>query len=130
MDPVSIALTLLMKNPAMASSAYQRATAPGVVSSAQLQASYADLSRGILTCYHKTARFRESDPLGSPYSRQSQYAADNSMVIRIKYAGITTRPYEMVVAVMVKDNKVRTAVLADSATIPYNKKCELEEWTG
>jgi hypothetical protein len=39
-------------------------------------------------------------------------------------------PYEMVVAVMAKDNKVRTAVLADTATIPYNKKCQLEDWTG
>jgi hypothetical protein len=130
MDPVSLALTLLLKNPGVATSAIDKATAPAAVDVSKMQGSFADLSRGVLQCYHKTGRFINADYVGSPWKRQAQYAADNSMVVRIRYTGVSTMPYEMVVAVMAKDNKVRTAVLADTATIPYNKKCQLEDWTG
>lgn len=133
MDPVTIALSLLMKNPNMASSAAdaaQRATAPGIVDVVKMQTSVADLARGVLTCYHKTARFRSVDVANGPWVRQSQYAADNSAVMRINYQGVTGTPYQMIVAVMAKENQVRSAVLTDNATVPYNKRCQLEEWTG
>ena len=129
MDPVTIALSLLLKNPGAAASAYGKAMAPGVVNTQQLQESVADLSREVLHCYHKTARFQQVDPLGSPWNRQSQYGAENSMVIRITYYGVTRMPYQMIVAVMAKGNQVRTAVLNDSATIPYARSCQLENWT-
>ncbi len=51
-------------------------------------------------------------------------------MLRIQYSGLTAAHYQMVVAVMAKDNQLRTAVLQDSATVPYNKHCQLEEWTG
>ncbi len=130
MDPATIALTLLMKHPDVASSAVQSATAPAVVDVAKMQSSFADLSKQVLLCYHKTARFRDSDVVQRPWARQVQYAADNSAVLRIRYQGVSMTSYEMIVAVMVKQNKVRTAVVADNALIPYNKKCQLEEWTG
>jgi hypothetical protein len=34
----------------------------------------------------------------------------------------------MLVAVMAKENSVRTAVIAESTVVPYNKRCVLEEW--
>ena len=130
MDPVSLALALLVKHPDMAASAVQSATKPAVVDVAKMQESFADLSKQILLCYHHTARFRQSDVVQRPWSRQAQYAADNSAVLRIRYQGLTMTTYEMTVAVMVKEKKVRTAVVADSATVPYSKKCQLEDWTG
>jgi hypothetical protein len=130
MDPVSVALTLLMKHPSEAAAAIQKATAPAIVDVAQMRESFADLSMGILKCYHKTAHYQVSDVIQHPWSRQAQYAANNSAVIRIRYTGITTVPYEMIVAVLVRNNEVRTAVLGDSAIVPFNKKCQLEQWSG
>lgn len=133
MDPVTIALSLLMKNPNVAHSAAevaQRATAPGIVDVAKMQTSVADLARGVIACYHKTARFRSVDVGQGAWNRQSQYGADNSALMRIQYSGITGMPHQMVVAVMAKENQVRTAVLSDSDPIPYSKRCQLEDWTG
>jgi hypothetical protein len=130
MEPVSLALAFLLKHPSVAKDAMEKATAPAVVDVSKMQGSFADMSRGVLQCYHKTARFVNADLVGSPWNRQAQYAAQNSMVVRIRYTGVSTAHYEMVVAVMAKDDKVRTAVLGDTATVPYNKKCQLEDWTG
>lgn len=130
MDPISAALAFFLKNPTMATSAIEKATAPAIVDVGRMHESFADLSRGVLKCYHKTAHYQVSDVVQRPWPRQAQYAADNSAVIRIQYTGISASQYEMVVAIMVKNDQVRTAVLADNALMPYNKKCQLEEWTG
>ena len=130
MDPVSIALMILMKNPAAVTSGIQGATKPVVLDVAKMQSSFADLSKGVLLCYHKSARFRTADKLQQPWVRQAQYAAENSALVRIKYTGFSSAAYEMDVAIMVKQSKVRTAVINDSALIRYNKKCQLEDWTG
>jgi hypothetical protein len=130
MDPVSIALALLMKHPTEAASAVEKATAPALIDVARMHESFADLSTGILKCYHKTAHYQIADVVQQPWPRQSQYAADNSAVIRIRYTGLSTASYEMVVAVMVRNDQVRTAVLADTAIVPFSKKCQLEQWTG
>lgn len=132
MDPVSIALSLLMKNPnlgAAAVGAAQRATAPGIVDVAKMQESVADLARGVLTCYHRSARFRSVDVARGSWSRQAQYGAENSALMRINYQGVTGAKYQMIVAVMAKQDQVRSSVIADNATVPYNKRCQLEEWT-
>lgn len=128
MDPITIAISILMKNPNIAASAVQSATAPGIVDIAKMQGSMADLSKGILTCYHKSANFHQFDVIKAPWERQSQYSAENSAVVRISYTGLTSTQYQMHVAVMAKGTSVRTAVLADTALIPYSKKCRLEEW--
>jgi hypothetical protein len=96
---------------------------------AKMQTTFADFSRGVLQCYHRTARYQFADVIQKPWSRQSQYGADNSAVIRIRYVGATGAPYEMVVGVLAKEKQVRTAVLQDNAKIPYSKKCSLEEWS-
>lgn len=63
MDPVTIALTLLMKHPATAAAGVQEAAKPAVVDVAKMQSSFADLSKEVLLCYHKSARFRSADKL-------------------------------------------------------------------
>jgi len=131
MDPVSLALTFFMQNPSLAMSAAEKATAPGSVDVARMQESLVDLSKGVLLCYHRTARFGAVDYIGAPFNRQLQYGAEKSMVVRIRYAGMgAMNQYQMVVAIMGKENKVRSAVLTDTAVIPYNKKCVLEDWVG
>lgn len=130
MDTVSIVLTLLMKNPAAAANAVEKATASVAVDVGRMRESFADLSTGILKCYHKTAHYQVSDVVQRPWERQSQYAADNSAVIRIQYTGITATPYQMVVAVLIRKDQVRSAVLSDTAMVPFNKKCQLEQWSG
>ena len=131
MDPVSLALTFFLQNPQAAVSAAERATTPGTVDVARMQGSLVDLSKGVLHCYHRTARFETVDYLGAPFNRQSQYGANKSIVVRIRYAGAgAINRYEMVVAIMGKQNQVRAAVLGDTAVIPHSKRCALEDWVG
>lgn len=129
MDPISLALTILIKNSSGAASVAQAFTSPGKVDVEKMQGNLIDLSRGVLTCYHKTARFRQVDVVKVPWERQAQYGAENSMVLRVSYNGMTMMPYQMDVGVLAKGNSIRTAVISDSATIPYSKKCSLEEWS-
>jgi hypothetical protein len=131
MEPVTLALSFFLKNPSIATAAMDKALSPGSVEVSRMQESLADMAKGVLLCYHKTARFRSVDFLASPWNRQPQYAAEKSVVVRIHYMGLgAVNNYDMVVAIMGKSNQVRSAVIADSAKIPYNKKCELEDWTG
>jgi hypothetical protein len=130
MDPITIALALLMKNPSIAASALDKVTAPVTVDVGRMRESFAYLSSGILTCYHKTAHFQVADVVQQPWPRQSQYVADNSAFIRIQYEGISATPYQMVIAVLVRKDQVRTAVLSDTAIVPFDKKCQLEQWSG
>jgi hypothetical protein len=128
MDPISLLVFALAKNPDATASAAKSLTTPGTVDVAKMQGSLVDLSNGVLACYHKTAKFHQTDIVKTPWERQSQYAAERSAVIRIKFSGISMAQYEMVVAVMAKGNSVRAAVIAENALIPYNKKCVLEDW--
>lgn len=128
MDPASLLLTLFLKNQDLAASAVQTATAPGAVDIAKMQGSLVDLSKGILNCYHKSAKFRQTDIVKTPWERQSQYAAEKSAVLKITFTGMTSTQYEMLVAVMLKGSSVRSAVIAENTFIPYSKKCSLEDW--
>ncbi len=125
-----LALDYLLKQPPADPPGGKKTAKPAVVDVAKMQSSLADLASEVLRCYHKTAHFRTVDKVQQPWERQSQYAAENSAVVRIRFSGVSGAAYEMAVAVMVKEGKVRTAVVADNAKIPYNKKCALENWTG
>src|SRR4051812_25736760 len=117
----------MMKNPNATAAAANAALAPGVVDVARMQGSLVDLSQGILTCYHRTARFHQTDIVATPWDRQWQYGAEQSAVLRIKFSGVTGGQYQMIVAVMGKGNAVRSAVIAENSLVPYNKKCALEQ---
>lgn len=80
MDSVSLLVMALAKNPDLAQSAAQSAMKPGAVDVAKMQGSLVDLSRGILTCYHKTATFRQTDIVATPWDRAWQYGAQRSAV--------------------------------------------------
>lgn len=120
----------LLQNPSIAAEGAKELGKPGTVDVAKMKSSFADLSRGILNCYHKTARYQYADVVEKPWTRQEQYGAANSALIHINYAGLSGTKYEMTVAVLSRGTQIRSAVLADNAIIPYNKKCQLEEWSG
>lgn len=129
MDPVSMLLAAALKNPDMAASAVNAVSAPGAVDIVRMQGSLVDLSKGILKCYHKTAVFRQTDIVKTPWERQAQYGAEKSAVLRIHFlGGFTSQPYEMFVAVMAKGPSVRSAVIAENTPIRYAKNCSLEDW--
>ena len=124
-----LALTWLLHHPGAVTQGAARAARPGVVDAKAMQASFADLTKGILNCYHRTARYQVADVVQAPWERQTQYGADKSAVVRITYGGMTGTQYQMYVVILGKDQAIRTAVLADSAKVPYSKACELEQWT-
>ena len=129
MDPVSLLLAAALKNPELAASAVNAVNAPGAVDVVRMQGSLVDLSKGILKCYHKTAVFRQTDIVKTPWERQAQYGAEKSAVLRIQFlGGFSSQPYEMFVAVMAKGSSVRSAVIAENTTIRYAKNCSLEDW--
>jgi hypothetical protein len=105
---------------------------PSTVNAAAPQDSFADLSTGILRCYHHTARYQLADVVESPWTRQSQYRADDSVLVRIQYFdGSSGQHHQMDVAVLARNDpsQMRTAVLSDSDPYRWDPKCQFERWT-
>lgn len=91
-------------------------------------AAFADMSQQILRCYHPTARFKASTVVESPWSRQNEYNATSSSVIKIDYVGLSNASYSMQVGLVKRSNAVRTTVIDDSAKITASARCKLENW--
>lgn len=125
-----MALSWFLQNPDAVAASVKQMTRPGEVSVSQMNQSFGDLSRGVLGCYHRTGRLVASDIVERPWAKQAQYGADSSVVIRLKWRGLSSNEYQTIVAVLSKSGRVRAAVLSDSAMIPYSKRCVLENWTG
>ena len=127
-DPFTLGAFVIQNRAALTDTAKQM-TKAGRVDSAKLTDSFADLSRQILNCYHHTARYQFADPVAGNWPRQSQYGATDSLVIRINYEGNYTRQkYVMHVAVLAKQNAIRTVVIQDNAAMRWARDCELENW--
>ena len=130
MSVATLALTFMLQNPQVIVDASNHVTRPGAVDHAVMQQSFADMTRGILNCYHRTGRYQIADVVESPWSRQKDYGADSSALLLISYSGVSGAKYQMQVALLRKQKTIRTAVLSDTAAIPYSKRCELEQWIG
>jgi hypothetical protein len=129
MDPVSLIFALAMKNPQATSAAIDSYNTPGKVEVAQLHQSVADFAMQALNCYHKSARFRGVDIIGSPWVEERKFGAQKSVVLRIYFSGFSGANYQMIIAAMARDKNYRTFVMDENTLIPYNKNCELEKWT-
>ena len=128
MDPITINLLLtLMRDPNIQYMAH-KLNEPGSVNTVQMQESFADAAKEVMQCDHPSGRFRGVDPLYSPWDRQNQYGAEQSEVIKIYFNGVSGLQYQMIVAVMRKENSVRTFVIDEDTLSPYNKGCGLEHW--
>ena len=86
MDPhtLMLLLQLLSKEPPSPPTNVGNVSPPSTVDVAALQSSFADLARGILHCYHPSARYQLADIVQEPWDRQQQYSADASALIRIQ----------------------------------------------
>lgn len=129
MDPASMILALALKNPNVTASVVTDYRTPGQVETARLNESLADFAIQTLRCYHKTARFRGVQLLADAWPEQSKFGADNSIVMRIDLSGVSGSPYQMLVAAMSKGSSYRTFVIRETTLVPYNKNCQLENWT-
>jgi hypothetical protein len=90
-----------------------------------------DLAKGILHCYHHTARYQVADVAQIPWNQEGQYSgSDNSAVIRIRYLEAKSDDlHEMNVALVSRQTQIRAAVVNDNSTLPRNADCQLENWT-
>ena len=96
------------------------------------QAKFAELSKGIVLCYHESARNPRGEVLQRPWKRQAEHRADDSALVLITFYGaLTGREYEMRVALLARNDskQVRTAVQADNAPFNPNRRCALDSWT-
>jgi hypothetical protein len=121
-------LAFALQNPQATGAAVNSYSKPGEISPERMESSAADFARETLQCYHRTARFRGVEILGSPWQEQGKYSAENSVVMRVNFTGMTGMGYQMIFAAMTKGRNYRTAVIAENSTIPYNKNCALEYW--
>ncbi|WP_120809814.1 hypothetical protein [Vogesella indigofera] len=129
MDAAILLLQLISQNPQLIPDAAEQYRSPGQVQVAELNGSLADFAMQSLTCYHKTARFRGVDLLGHQWNQQYKYGAEQSIIFRVYFEGMSGTPYQMIVAGMKSGSRVRTAVIRENTVIPYNRHCELEQWT-
>ncbi|SKC92289.1 hypothetical protein [Paraburkholderia hospita] len=107
--------------------------APGAVDERSLAGSIPDVSRAVLTCYHKSARMTAVEIAPAAYNDAPQYGADGSAVLRIYYTGFSQARYAMTVALMARGTpeqaEMRVVVLDDTALVPYARGCPLQDWT-
>jgi hypothetical protein len=136
MDPATLAALIaafLLQHPVgAAEAASERSKSVPVDEAAALQASFADLSKAIVLCYHESARHPTGEVLQRPWNRQQQHGADDSALIRIKFSGaLTGLKYEMRVALLARSDRkqIRTLVQADDAPFNPNRHCPLDRWT-
>jgi len=133
MDPPTLAAliaTFLLQAPAGPGGERPEAAVDAAIAR---QATFAELSKGIVLCYHESARNPRAEVLQRPWKRQDQYRADDSALILVTFYGaLTGRQYEMRVALLARNEpkQVRTAVQADSAPFNPNRRCALDQWTG
>lgn len=129
MDPVSLILSFALQHQQATATIAENYGKAGQVDASRLHSSVADFAIQTLSCYHRTAKFRDVEILGAPWPNQYKFGAKGSLVMRISFVGLSQLPYQMTVAAMVKDQSYRTFVLSETSLVPYNRKCSLEYWT-
>jgi hypothetical protein len=101
-------------------------------SETRMPETFADLAKGILHCYHHTARYQLADVAQTPWDKEGQYSGgDNSALIRIRYFGAASGEdlYEINVGVVSRQDQIRTTVVNDNSPIRWDANCQLENWT-
>jgi hypothetical protein len=99
------------------------------VATVQKDPRFADFAKGVLKCYHPTARYQSATIVQRPWPRQAEYGAKGSALVSIEYTGISDANYTIVVGVLSKPDAVKTVIRSDTAKIRAYENCELGEWT-
>ncbi|WP_156167827.1 hypothetical protein [Vogesella sp. EB] len=129
MNSAILLLQLISPNPQLIPDAAEQYQSPAQVQVTESPISLADFAMQTLSCYHQSARFRGVNLLSRQWSQQYKYGAEQAIVFKIYFEGMSGAPYQMVVAGMRNGSKVRTAVIGENTVIAYNRYCELERWT-
>ena len=89
---------------------------------------FADFARGVLKCYHPTARYQGAAIERRPWPKQKQYGAKGSALVSIEYLGVSNAHYTLVVGVLAKPSAVKTVIDSDTAVVKAYESCELADW--
>jgi hypothetical protein len=95
--------------------------------SIDIQRSVADTADSIIRCYHPSGRLKTVDVVEAPWSRQNDWNAMSSAVLRIHWRG-TIKDYVSTVGLVEHDGQVHAVLLEDGAIIPANHHCALDGW--
>jgi len=89
---------------------------------------FADFARGVLKCYHPTARYQGAAIERRPWSKQKQYGAKGSALVSIDYLGVSNAHYTLVVGVLAKPSAIKTVIDSDTAVVKAYESCDLADW--
>jgi len=127
-----ITLTLLSLIGPMASGPQQSAKAPKKpipkIATVQKDQRFNDFAKGVLKCYHPTARYQSASIEKRPWSQQKKYGAKGSALVGIDYIGVSNASYRLVVGVLAKPEAIKTVIESDTAKVHAYENCELNDW--
>ena len=89
---------------------------------------FGDFARGVLKCYHPTARYQSAAITQRPWPKQAEYDAKAAALISIEYVGISNANYTMTVGVLAKPQALKTVIQSDTAKVHAYENCELANW--
>jgi hypothetical protein len=89
---------------------------------------FADFAKGVLNCYHPTARYQSAAIEKRPWAQQAKYGAKSSALVSIEYLGVSNANYTMTVGVLAKPQALKTVIETDTAKVHAYESCELAEW--
>lgn len=123
---LSFALTAVASPPQLPPNAPKKTATS--VTHVQKDQRFADFARGVLKCYHPTARYQGAAIERRPWSKQKQYGAKGSALVSIEYLGVSNAHYTMVVGVLAKPQSIKTVIDSDNAVVKAYENCELADW--
>jgi hypothetical protein len=89
---------------------------------------FTNFAKGVLHCYHPTARYQAASIVQRPWQRQKEYGAKGSALISIEYLGVSNANYTIVVGVLGKPQQIKTVIRSDTAVVHAYENCELGDW--
>ena len=90
--------------------------------------SFADFAKGVLKCYHPTARYQSAAIEKRPWPDQKKYGAKGSALVSIQYVGVSNANYTLAVGVLAKPGAIKTVIQSDTAKVHAYENCELGDW--
>jgi hypothetical protein len=98
------------------------------IATVQQDQRFADFAKGVLKCYHPTARYQGAAIEKRPWPQQAKYGAKSSALVGIDYVGVSNANYKMTVGVLTKPQAIKTVIESDTAKVHAYESCELAEW--
>jgi hypothetical protein len=124
---LTFALTMIAPMPQPTKAAAKKNPIPKIAT-VQKDPRFADFAKGVLKCYHPTARYQSATLLQRGWARQAEYGAKSSALVSNEYTGISNANYTLVVGVLAKPDAVKTVIRSDTAKIRAYEACELGDW--